>query len=270
MRRLAFAVLLVFLLTGCVSRPAQNPAETHTLVQEGAYTLSDGTRVDSWITDVFQNTVYKTAEGWELLRIPAEVDIANVGVFNLEGFQHLNETAQEKILAYYDKNWPELDIQAILEDAWEDCNAEDAKKGMFSPWWAHQSVFPVAYNETIMCFALETTIAGSDNVARIQRISTIFQRESGEVIDPWDLFIAERDDAMDAVAELLAKGNKLQFEEFRKALEGENVIAPGQGYLEFFFPAGSLSWMEYDSYYSLNSKELAGLLHDWAVTERTE
>lgn len=269
MKKIALLVLLAFLLTGCVSREPQNQPETQILVREGAYTLSDGTRVDEWITDVFENTVYKTADGWELLWIPPRVDIANVGVVGLEGFQHLSETAQKNVRAYYDENMPELDVPGLLEEAWQDCNTVTPEKGMFGLWWAHQDIFPVAYNETIMCFAAETSIVGSDNVARIERIHTIFRRDTGEVLEIWDLFTEPPEAAKAVLAHALAKGNNLKYDELRAALDGDNVVRLCQGGLEFYFPAGTLSWSEYDNYMDLDCDALE-IWQDWAITERIE
>lgn len=267
MKRIWILILFAAMLTGCATKEKPLPEEL-TLVQEGAYTLSDGTVVDRWIAEVFENTVYLTADGWELLRIPPRVDIANVSVGYLEGFQHLNETAQEKVRAYYEKNMPELNVPGLLEAAWQDLNTISPEEGMFSPWWARQDVFPVAYNDSIMCFAVETTTVGSDKAARIDRVHTIFRRESGEVVEVWDLFAADRDDAMDIIARALAQ-NAAQIEEIRAALEGENVVRLQQGGVEFCFPRGSLSWSEYDCFMYLDCAEL-DIWQDWAITEKLQ
>lgn len=268
MKRLGILILLVLLLCGCALQQQEPVKEKLTLVQEGAYTLSDGTRIDHWVTEIFENTVYQTADGWELLRIPPRVDIANVSVAYLEGFQHLSEAAQEKVRAYYEENTPELDVAELLEAAWQDLNTISPEMGMFSPWWAHQDVFPVAYNASIMCFAAETTIVGSDKAAQIDRVHTIFHRESGEVLEIWDLFTVDRDAAMDIIARALAQ-NAAQFEEIRAALEGENVVRLQQGGMECFFPLGTLSWSEYDCFMYLDCAEL-DIWQDWAITEKID
>ena len=270
MKRLWITVFLVLLLTGCAGQATQNVTEEHRLAEAGAFTLSDGTVVDRWITDVFENSVYKTADGWELLWVPLRVDIANVGVPGMEGFGHLNETAQAQVRTYYDAKMPELDIPALLEAAWQDCNTVTPERGMFKAWWAHQEVFPVAYNDAIMCFAVETSVVGSDRAARIERVHTIFSRENGEVLEIWDLFKEEPDAVKACMAQALARDNNLKYEELRAGLELENVVRLRQGGLEFFFPAGSLSWVELDCYMDLDCDDLPGLWHDWAVTEQMD
>lgn len=265
MKRMLAVLLICILLAGC-GQPEQEP-EKLILVQENAYTLSDGTTVDHWQGEIFEDAIYKTSEGWELLRIPVLVDIANVYVADMESFADLNETAQANIRAYYEENIPELDVQALLESAWADCNSGNPEKGMFSAHYAAQNISPSACNETIICFTIETIISGSDNVASIEHISTVFHRQTGAVIDIWDLFAVSREQTMDIMADALAQ-NDAQYKEIRSALETECVIRLEQGDVEFFFPLGTLSWHEYDCYMYLDCEDLAEILHPWAITEK--
>lgn len=269
MKRIVMVLLALLLLAGCSGQKPERVPETMTLAQEGAYILSDGTRVDRWITDVFQDTVYKTDKGWELLRIGYPVDIANVGVADMDGFRQLSEPVQAKVRAYYDENWPKLDIQALLENAWADCNSADPAQGPFSPHDAYQSVFPVAENDAIMCFAIETSIVGSDNVAAVERVHTIFDRTTGEVIDVWDLFTVEKAEALDTIAGVLAAESRMSRDEIRAGLELENAVRLQQGGVEFFFPRGTLSGSEYDHYMYLQVSDL-DIWQDWAITERID
>lgn len=265
MKRTIAILLLCLMLAGC--RQTDQDPEKQILVHEAAYTLSDGTTVDHWQGEIFQEAIYKTSEGWELLRIPVRVDIANVYVADMDSFADLNKTAQASIRAYYDENWPELDVQTLLEDAWQDCNSENPERGMFSAHYAAQNIFPSACNETIMCFTIETTISGSDNVAQMNRVSTIFNRQTGEVIEIWELFTVDQATAKDTIAQTLAWDGAL-FDEVRAGLDRENVIRLEQGSLECCFPQGSLDWTGYDHYMYLELEDLAEIMHPWAITER--
>ena len=67
-RSLLFGLLLLLLLTGC-QEITGTPEEFHwVLVEEGAYTLSDGTRVDRWEEEFRFWRLYKLPDGTELLR----------------------------------------------------------------------------------------------------------------------------------------------------------------------------------------------------------
>ena len=262
MKRIFLLMMICFLLAGCAGKQTVQEREKEILVMEKAYTLSDGTVIDQWQGEIFEEMIYKTSEGWELLRIGTPVDIANVSVAGEENFRNLNETAQQEIRAYYDANWPELDVQMILENAWSDMNSGDPKEGMFSPHQVFQNIYHGAYNESIMCFTVETI----DNAGRVDYFSTVFDRRTGAVVDLWDLFAVEKSVAEKAVAEALAR-NDAQYEELLRGMDSANVMLQ-QGGLIVIYPAGTLSWLEYDCHMYLDCEDLDGFWQDWAITHR--
>lgn len=269
MKRLIGLLLCCLILSGCSRHDALAP-ETIALVQEEAYTLSDGTAVDLWQTDIFQDSVYQTQDGTELLRIPAKVDIAHVYVGSYVYFDTLSETAQRQIRAYYAENWPELDIPALLENAWKDfCSRDDDHP--FSAHYAQQDIYPCASNDRIIAYCIETMIPiesterGATHV-RNEYFCTVFHRETGEVIGFWDLFSLSKEGTIEALARKM-DSNRNQYPELKAALEGSATARLQQGGIEFCFPKGTLSWSEYDHYMYLSCDELSDILHDWAITE---
>ena len=269
MKRLFLLILCCLFLTGCSSHDAPAPEEV-TLVQEGVYTLSDGTVIDLWQTEIFQDSVYQTRDGAELLRIPTPVDIANVYVGSYENFDTLNETAQRQILAYYAEYWPELDIPALLENAWEDFRSQD-NDHPFSSHYARQDIYPCASNERIIAYCIETmlpiesTERGATHV-RNEYFCTVFHRETGEVIGFWDLFSLSKEGTIEALARKM-DSNRNQYPELKAALEGSATARLQQGGIEFCFPKGTLSWSEYDHYMYLDCTDMTDILHPWAITE---
>lgn len=267
MKRLLALLLCCLILAGCRAKQ-EPPAEDQVLEQKGIYTLSDGTEVDLWKTTIWGRAIYKTADGMELLRIPELVDIANVHAGNFDDFNTLDETVQRKIRAYYEENWPELDIQALLEKAWSDYHAADREEG-FSGYYASQSIFPCAANDSFIVYSVESMIPTEETNVQIEYFDTVFDRRTGAVIDVWDLFSVSREQASEVLARKLAV-NSSQYPEIKAALEDEAVIRIVQGGIEILFPLGTLSWSEYDHYMHLDCTELEDILHSWAVTEEFE
>ena len=274
MRRLLAWVLLCFMLTGCCRTDL--PPEELTPVKSGAYTLSDGTVVDEWAQTLLGDRVYRTGDGASLLRVPQRPAIESVYVVNMIRFDQLEETARNEIRVYYDENWPELDILAILEQAWAEYQQDTGES--FSGYRADQLIYPTAYNDHIVVYCVETMVPVEDNVVRQEYTSTIFDRQTGQVIDFWDLFTVDRETAKDTMARLLAakdptvfaqeKGED-QLRQIRAGLNQERIRVTQSG-LEVCFPGGTLSWMKYDYYLYLRIDEVEEILYDWAVIPKTE
>ena len=90
MKRTLALFLIFLLLVGC-GRKEEPIHDEPVLVEPGIYTLSDGTVIDLWKTELFADLIYQTADGIELLRLREPVDIANVHVGNMIPFTELNE-----------------------------------------------------------------------------------------------------------------------------------------------------------------------------------
>ena len=264
MKRLIGLLLCILILSGCGNH-SEPVYDEPILVQEGAYTLSDGTVVDLWKTAIWGHSIYQTAEGVELLRIPEQVDIANINAGGFSGFGTLDETAQDKIHSFYDENFPKLDIPGMLENAWSDYHAPDREEG-FSAHYASQYLYPSVANDRFVVYCVETMIPIEGSNVRIEYFDTIFDRRTGEVIDAWDLFSVNREEVTEILARKLAADDD-QYQEIKTALERNAVVRVIPGGIEFLFPQGTLSISEYDHYMHLGCTELGEILHSWAVTE---
>ena len=264
MKRLLIFCLSCLLLAGCGAR-SEPVYDEPVLVQTEAYILWDGTQVDVWQTEILGHTIYQTPDGVELLRIPEQADIANVHVWGVDNFGTLSETVQEKIRAYYADNWPELDIQELLEKAWSEfCRAD--QETPFSGYFASQSIFPCTANDTIIVYCVESMIPIDGSTVQYVYFDTVFDSRTGEVIDVWDLFSVSREQAADVMARKLATDDS-QYLEIKAALETNAVIRVIPGCIEILFPQGTLSGSEYDHYMALGCTELEEILYGWAVTE---
>ena len=264
MKRLIGLLLCCLILSGCSNHSAPVYDEP-TLVQEEAYTLSDGTVVNLWKTSILSHAVYQTAEGIELLRIPEQVDISNIHAGGFAGFGTLEETVQEKIRSFYDENFPVLDIPGMLENAWSDYCTSDREEG-FSAHYASQYLHLSVANDRFVVFCVETMIPIDGSHFRTEYFDTIFDRRTGEVIDGWDLFSVNREQAAEAIARKLAADDS-QYLEIKAALERNAVVRVIPGGIEILFPQGTLSGSDYDHYMYLGCTELGEILHSWAITE---
>lgn len=264
MKRLIALMLCCLILAGCGNH-SEPVYDEPILVQEGAYTLSDGTVIDLWKTAVWGHAIYQTAEGVELLRIPERVDISNVHAAGFDDFVTLDETVQDNILSFYDKNFPELDIPGMLENAWSDYHAPDREED-FSAHYASQYLYPCVANDRFVVYCVETTIPIEASNVRIEYFDTIFDRQTGAVIDVWDLFTVSREEATEILARKLASNGR-QYPEIKTALESNAVLRVIPGGIEILFPQGTLTGSEYDHYMHLGCAELGEILQDWAITE---
>lgn len=267
MKRSLVLILICFLLASCGKQP-EPISDEPVLVKAGAYTLADGTVVDLWQTDLFVKSVYRTADGVELLRFRDAVDIANVHTANFDDFNALDPMVQERIRSYYDENWPNPDIKSMLENAWSDYSAMDQTED-FSVHYAEQSIFPCAANDSFLAYCIESVIPVESSIVRNEYFCTVFDRRIGEVINFWDMFSVTKAQASDYLAQKLAE-NGSQYPEIRSALDGKAVFRILQGGIEILFPQGTLSWADLDHYVYLDCAELADILHPWAVTDELE
>lgn len=267
MKRLFVLFFACLFLAGCGVQP-EPVYDEPVLVQAGAYTLTDGTSVDLWQTEIFADSIYRAADGTELLRFRDAVDIANVHAGNYDDFNTLNPKAQEKIRGFYDENWPEPDIPQMLENAWSDYTAQGRKES-FSGHYAEQSIYPCAANDAFVSYCVESVIPIEGSNVRVAHFSTVFDRQTGEEIGFWDLFKVDEEETADYIAEKLAKHDG-EYHKIRKALTEQASVRIQQGGFEFMFPAGSIYLSEYDAYMYLFCEELEDILHPWAITEEFE
>ena len=121
-------------------------------------------------------------------------------VQGLKGAEGMEPEALKEALAYYETQGPKLEIPALLEAAYADytqCMEEGRK---FLPHVASQETEPCVETERFTGFVTTTeTAAGAESEETSQ--VALFDRSTGELIPPEDLFTVSKEEAVQLLAE---------------------------------------------------------------------
>lgn len=267
MKKIFAPVLALLLLAGCRTVTGTPVEINWVLAQEGAYTLSDGTRVDRWEEEDFQAwQLYKLPDGTELLRESQPVWPDSVAVSGQIAFDELSETARQEILAYYEERGLLYDLPTELEKAYgayRRCRESGEEFSSFTAW---QHIAPCAANDTVCYY--ETTVTANYDVqlANELRLCEAFRRDTGERIEMTDLFTVSQEEAARWFADYYGQYDKDErlHEEMCAAFRPEYMIF-GNDSMSVFFPAGSLPSQEYSTGMSVEYAEVKDILQEWAV-----
>lgn len=273
MKKIFALALALLLLAGCQEITGA-PAEINwVLVEEGAYTLSDGTRVDKWEQEEFRFwQLYKLPDdGIELLREDAPAGPKDVVVGGQAVFSSLSEGAQENIQTYYEQRGLLYDIPTELEKAYAAYQRCQESGKEFSSFQADQEIYPCGANDTVCYYATSVTTSYDVQLANELRLCEAFRRDTGEKIEAMDLFTVSQEEAARWFADYYGQYDKddLLNEEMREAFRPEYVIFRSSG-LEVMFPAGTLPSQESATGMYLAYEEAEDILQEWAVPDPTE
>lgn len=227
----------------------------------GALTLADGTALDR--VDQSSRVCYELPEGPLLLWEDRAFGPDNVHN-GRESFDDLSPRAQERVLAYYEQQGLLYDLQGELERAWAEYRAAGEPED-FQGYTVGQEIRPAGSNETLMYFCTELTLPVEAGVVESRRLTAAFDRNTGALIDNWDIFTCPPEEAVRTILELAEPGDTALRGEMEAAFSPEMLLF-GQDGLEVFFPRGSLPSQEYGcGFYVAYEGPLAGILQDWAL-----
>lgn len=234
----------------------------HSIRTPGALTLADGTVLDR--VDQRNRVCYYLPEGPLLLWEDTPIGPENVHTGDTEGFDALSPQAQEKVLAHYRAQGPLYDLQAELERAWAEYRAAGEPED-FQGYTVGQEIRPAGSNETLMYFCTELTLPVEAGVVESRRLTAAFDRNTGALIDNWDIFTCPPEEAVRTILELAEPGDTALRGEMEAAFSPDMLLF-GQDGLEIFFPRGSLPSQEYGcGFYVACEGPLADILQDWAL-----
>ena len=233
----------------------------HSIRTPGALTLADGTALDR--VDQSSRVCYELPEGPLLLWEDRAFGPDNVHN-GRESFDDLSPRAQERVLAYYEQQGLLYDLQGELERAWAEYRAAGEPED-FQGYTVGQEIRPAGSNETLMYFCTELTLPVEAGVVESRRLTAAFDRNTGALIDNWDIFTCPPEEAVRTILEL-AEPNDPALRREMEAAFSPDMLLFGQDGLEVFFPRGSLPSQEYGcGFYVACEGPLAGILQDWAL-----
>ncbi|HHY25244.1 MAG TPA: hypothetical protein GX523_00575 [Desulfitobacterium dehalogenans] len=263
-KRLPIILLLcLILLAGCSGEPRQEK-EIWTMVEEKIITFSDGESVNLWRTDSIGHAAYKLSDETTLLIVRDPIGPANVYVGGVESFDDLCESTQRAVCAFYEEQGLLYNIPSELENAYTEYLACKDNGTLFGEYSISQDISPTASNDSIMCFLTSVILPVNGQMAQEVRLGAVFSRETGEVLNNWELFSLPEDEARQRLLDTFNVADSALRTEMKAALKPEYIILFPDN-LEVTFPRGTLPSQE-DSYsIGVGYDELQGVIQTWAV-----
>lgn len=279
-RRTACAVtlaLLLLLAVGCAGRPSDSFAEEFEegavrLIQKSAVIFSDGENADLYRWDMADSDVYLLADGTRLLTIrdpsgPEQGPETTGG--QVAQLDDLDDQTQTAIAAYYKRQGTVYDEGEEVSNAYEEylrCQASGETYAEDRTIWQETSA--TFSNRHIICFQTTVSLPVEGEMARQLSHSTVFDTETGETINQWELFALSEQEVRAWLADMATGTDAALSEEIASVLEAENILLfPDR--LEVQIPAGALPSRE--TGYGIviaYDEEILSLLNEWARPEQ--
>ena len=240
--------------------------------QENFMTFPDGSVVSVWNQQdpdmpgsVWEDTdIYRLADGTELLRVHATVPVEHVGTAGVDAFETLNAATQDSVKDYFAQQGVLYDIPTQLERAYEAYLEQKENGEDFDPHILEQQIAPTAANESIICYVTTVSLPVAGRNYTEIRCSAVFDRQSGRVLNNWELFQVSEQAAREFLTDAYAEGNPETKEAFASALQPEYITLLSD-HIEILLPAedgkGTTTGL------AIGYDKLQGVLQDWAVME---
>lgn len=230
------------------------------------YTLKDGTVLTVRKTSSY--TTYSTANGIELLRQQDTIGPDNVSVGGLPSLRDLSHTAQQNIIAYYSELGLLYDLDEEIEKIHRDFLSLDDPSG-FQSKLLSQDICPTAANEKLVWYSAHVTRPADDGLHHQTSTHTVFDRETGAVIDPASLFLCSEAEAARVILDVSGMPDTELRHEMEKAFRFDYLNFHSNA-LDVCFPAGSLPGQNTDHLLGVEYEDLSGIIHPWAVPDSDE
>ena len=230
------------------------------------YVLEDGTELT--VRKDFTHTTYFAPNGADILWEQEPYGPHNVSVGGLPTFDMLNEQAQEAILAYYEEQGLLYDLDAELEKAYEEFLSM-GNPVTFQARHLSQEISPTAANEKLIWHSVHVTRPVGNNLHHQTNTPTVFDRETGEVINTSELFQCTEIELGRRILEIVNMPDTELSREMENAFRFE-YLQFSSNYLDVCFPAGSLNSQNTDHSLGVEYEDLYGFIHPWAVPDRIE
>ena len=161
------------------------------------------------------------------------------------------------------------DAEEYLQRAYKEYLAGE-KPEEFSAYYIEQQISPTASNERLMYVLTSLYLPIDHNTGQERQIGAAFDRETGEVIDNWELFSCPPEEATEKLLDIAGVTDPVLRKEMTEALRPEYMVF-FQSSLQIGFPQGSLPSQETAYLISPDyDGKLAEILHEWAIPTQSE
>ena len=227
------------------------------------YTLKDGTKLT--LRKDYNYTIYIAPDGTELLREQYPVGPDNVYTGDAPSLSELEPEVQQSILSYYEEIGLLYDLDAELEQAYQwYLKTEDGEP--FYSCMVSQHIDPTAANDRFVWYSAYVTHPIKDGLHEETSVHTIFDRKTGAVVAPADLFTCSETEAAGRILDAAQMPDTELRREMEKAFRFEYLNFNSDA-LEVCFPAGSLIGEQTNHYLGVEYEYLTGILHPWAIPD---
>ncbi len=231
------------------------------------YVLKDGTELT--IRQDVSHTIYYTPDGVDLLWHQEPIGPNHVSVGNVPSLDMLDPKAQEAILAHYNALGLLYDLDAELEYAWQ-CYQAAENPLLFMAHHLSQDICPAAANEKLVWYNTYVTRPAGDGLHHQTSIHTIFDRETGAVIEPATLFLCSEAEAARVFLDISDMPDTQLRREMEQTFRFEYLNFNSTA-LDVCFPAGSLpSHSTGDYMLGIHYADIRSILQPWAVPDPAE
>ena len=219
-------------------------------------TLADGSTINVW--QGLDEVHYKTEDSTEI-----------VVEYRPENYEYivqdvpLDEEVKNTILNYYENRGTFYNITDELEKAYD---TYQNSKSDFDSYSISQRTDNTAESEEILYFTTNIRLPLSGSIGTEVHLGAAFDRTNGKIIDNWDLFQVNKDEALQVIFTNARITGELQ-EEIKSAIKGEYLLFYPD-HLEIAFPKGALPNQEHSFSIILEYDEnIVEILQPWAVPQ---
>lgn len=238
------------------------------LLSRNALSLSDGTSVNV-VKQHMLGTKYQLPDGTELLLEQTAFGPDRVHVAGIESFDHLSEPAKAAILSFYEDQGLLYDVQDELENAYA-AYLTSGSDDQFDSHLVGQEVSPSASTDRVMYFRTVVTHPIDGNHIYEETLGAAFDRETGEHIDNFDLFVCSEQEILPNLLDLAGVTEPELRKEMEAAFTPECIVFSPNN-MELSFHQGTLPSQEHSFWVAVDYDErLCGILYDWAVPQTGE
>lgn len=254
-------------LTACGRTQEEREVEPDTLLEETAVVFDDGVTASLWQRPHFGEKVYRLSDGTELLTVNSPNTVDNVAVLDMEGYEGLSEAAGQKVLDYFTDLGILFDEEGELRRSYEDyCLAKDEDRD-FNTHMLAQDSSPYGENDSYLCYITTVQYPEDlrfDRAILEDRYSVIFDKQTGDVVSPWELFRVPEKQARQFILDQAMRYYRGDPVDVDRVLEDSRIFWSERG-LSIDFPQGALPGEQYAWGMSIQPEDLTDVLTEKAL-----
>lgn len=182
-KSLVLLLVLVLALTGC----KESKVPEKVLIEDNVYAFSDGEQVSVWSFlqissvrfEIDSKLIYQLSDGTELLATRT-AGLEQSEPENAEILRELSQTAQDNILAFYRTEGVLYDLEAYLEQAYEEYQ-ENPKE--FRCYLLTQECEITATDEATVTCTTTVELPDGQGEYKTESVEHTFDRETGTLME---------------------------------------------------------------------------------------